>query len=174
MSNSVNELRVRHNHCHVNGLLELAVHDHRDVTVEGHEEARQGHELVPERLQVHKATTMHPGGSKSLRPRDKLPRDLAGTLGLGLAANLGLFLTLGKVRKIPSPRSSRDTADELEPPGSGRSCKPPEGTGMSTICSTDLLLNSVHGVNLEDLPVLHHLHDPELECSTSARQHAAT
>ena len=63
MSNSVDELRARHNHCHVNGLLELVVHGHRDVTVEGHEEARhlvhcpQGHELVPERLQVHKAMT---------------------------------------------------------------------------------------------------------------------
>ena len=38
---------------------------------------------------------------------------------------LRTFLTRGKVRKTPSPRSSRDAADELEPPGSGRSCKPP-------------------------------------------------
>ena len=80
MSNSVDELRARHNHCHVNGLLELAVHGHRDVTVEGHEEARhlvhcpQGHELVPERLQVHKAMTLYLGGSKSPRALEELPR----------------------------------------------------------------------------------------------------
>ena len=80
MSNSVDELRARHNHCHLNGLLELLVLDHRDVTVKGHEEARhlvhcpQGHELVPERLQVHKAMTMHLGGSKSLQALEELPR----------------------------------------------------------------------------------------------------
>ena len=80
MSNSVDELRARHDHCHVNGLLELVMQGHRDVTVEGHEEARhlehcpQGHELVPERLQVHKAMTMYLGGSKSRRALEELPR----------------------------------------------------------------------------------------------------
>ena len=58
------------------------------------------------------------------------------TLALGLAAHFGLFFYPGKVRKTPSPRSSRDAAVELEPTGSGRSCKPPAGTGKSTIFST--------------------------------------
>ena len=53
MSNSVDELKARHNHCHLDGLLELVLHVHRDVTLERHKEARhlvhgpQGHELPP-------------------------------------------------------------------------------------------------------------------------------
>ena len=59
MSNSVDELTEGEaNHCHLDGLLELVRHVHRDVTVEGPEEARhlvhgpEGNELAPRRLQV--------------------------------------------------------------------------------------------------------------------------
>ena len=76
MSNSIDELRARHSRCPLNRLLELVVYGHRDVTVEGHEETRhlvhcpQGHELVPERLQVRKAMTTYLDGSRSLCPRE--------------------------------------------------------------------------------------------------------
>ena len=49
------------------------------------------------------------------------------------------FFVWGKVRKNPSPRTSRNTADELEEPETER----PPGTGMSTFCSAVAPSNAV-------------------------------
>ena len=86
MSNSVDELKARHNHCHLHRLLELVLHVHKDVTLEGHQEARhlvhgpQGHELPLDGSKYrrsHKTMTMDLSGSKSVcahRDRSKRAR----------------------------------------------------------------------------------------------------
>ena len=75
MSNSVDELKARHNHCHLHRLLELVLHVHKDVTLEGHQEARhlghgpQGHELPLDGSKYrrsHKTMTTDLSGSKSV------------------------------------------------------------------------------------------------------------
>ena len=63
MSNSVDELRARHNHCHLNGLLELVQAVHRDQLSEDNKK----HAIS---YTVHKAMNLYLGGSKSLCPRE--------------------------------------------------------------------------------------------------------
>ena len=76
MSNPVDELNLRHDE-EFEGLLELVLHVHRNVTAMGHEEARhlarspQFHELVPGRLQVTMAT---PPSKPLLRQEEWHPR----------------------------------------------------------------------------------------------------
>ena len=75
MSNSVDKLKARHNPCHLHRLLVLVLHVHKDVTLEGHQEARhlvhspQGQELPLDGSKYrrsHKTMTIDLSGSKSV------------------------------------------------------------------------------------------------------------
>ena len=81
MSNSVDELKERHNHSHRNGMLELVLHVHRDVTSKDHKKhaisytvhkAMNSYLDGPKYRTSRKAMTTYLDGSNTLKPPTQL------------------------------------------------------------------------------------------------------